>query len=78
MERLTDWEAALDATNATLRVRWLCSDGNPNAVQRDKYRSLMIRRTEGATSQVGLGASPGRQVSPCCGGNAYPDYLVDE
>jgi hypothetical protein len=29
------------------RYRWLCSDDNPDVIQRDAYRALMVRQASG-------------------------------
>lgn len=59
---------ALDKINAAKRVRWLCSDNNPNVEQRDAYRAAVTRSADPETpapatpslaSQLGTAASAG-------------------
>jgi hypothetical protein len=48
----------------TERIRWLCSDDNPNAKQREKYRRLMLSLAGSPADFI----PPPPLQGPCCGG----------
>ncbi len=49
------WQDAVEievARTKEERFRWLCSDDNPNIVQREAYRALLIEQAAGAPSFI--------------------------
>ena len=74
-----DWAEAIEIVVARTRherLRWLCSDANPDVAQRDGYRRLMIELAEGETDAqravrlIAENPPPSLEFGPrrgCCG-----------
>ena len=55
------------------RYRWLTSDANPDATQRDGYRASILRQAGAPAPPVPAPSGP-TSLGNCCGGAVgYPD-----
>lgn len=83
-----DWKDALDKLPAAYdiaRVRYLCSDANPDAEAREAWRPKVVRLANGDSpplfaAQFRAGAEPIRPMTtiaaprrPCCGNDIMAD-----
>ncbi len=57
------------------RYRWLTSDDNPDAWQRDRYRDIVVAMASGQPPTPGPSAPPIVAPRPCggCPGSPYGD-----